>query len=425
MNTNFFFEPGKLSFIMDGGAGSSGKGKVGSFVAKHADNWQFCCNTFYPQAGHHVYDHHNGVDGHWFYQTLNSCAYLHEKFEKLYIGPGSIIELPALLQEIEDNGIPRSKIGISPVVAVLDDSDSAFERGEVDLDGNRRVDVGEGTMKFGSTCHGVGACRAKKVLRRPNVKLARDIPEITDMLCDVSGEIMSRLDSGQAGLCEIAQGFQLSINLPEFYPYTTSRNCSIMAGLDDMMIPPKYAGNVILNFRTYPIRISNKKYIGEDGSHLTWEDVQNGVPHEEKIYSSGPGYDDQKEITWEELTQISGSPDPIMEMTSVTKLPRRVFTFSVENLKQAIKYNDTGSKIYISINFANYVDYALTDMRYDTGSVSDKFRSWIDENITPAIDEINEAKNNSWTGQGSWPGSVELKFIGTGRFSDEMLITGE
>jgi hypothetical protein len=308
---------------------------------------------------------------------------------------------------MEESNIDPKKIGISPIVAIIQDIDSAYERGEVDLEGEAFCSAGLGTMKSGSTCHGVGACKARKVLRKPNIKLARDIPALKEFLCDVPNEIMTRLDSGQAGLCEIAQGFQLSMGLPHFYPYTTSRNCSVMAGLDDMMIPPIYAGPVALNYRTYPIRISNKKYIGEDGAHLTWDDVQNGVPHEEKTFSSGPGYDDQEEITWEQLTESSHSPEPIIELTSVTKLPRRVFTFSKKNLAESIKYNRTGHEMYISINFANYVDHNMNAVRGGEDKVTEQFKRWIYDNII---------QNDI--------GNAELAFIGTGAKTDDMVLIG-
>ena len=65
--TNFFFNPGKLSFILDAGAGSSGKGVIGSYVCENADNFTFACNAFMPQAGHWVKTD-NGKT--YFYQTL-------------------------------------------------------------------------------------------------------------------------------------------------------------------------------------------------------------------------------------------------------------------------------------------------------------------------------------------------------------------
>src|ERR1022692_4924281 len=111
-STGFVFSPGKLTITLDGGAGSSGKGKLGSFLCEHANNWQFACNTFTPQAAHWV----RLDDGRsLLYQTFNSCAYLSDKYEKLYIAPGATIDLLAFRREVEESRIPRKKIGISPI----------------------------------------------------------------------------------------------------------------------------------------------------------------------------------------------------------------------------------------------------------------------------------------------------------------------
>jgi len=403
-NTNEFFESGKLSTILDASAGSSGKGVIGSFVTEHADNWQFCVNTFYPQAGHWV----KLDDGReFFYQTFNSCAY-QDKYEKMYLSPGCIVELPALWKEMEENNIDPKRIGIHPLVAILQDKDAAFERGEVDLEGNPMRS--DGTMKHGSTCHGVGAAKTRRVLRRQDAILAKDVPELKEFLCDTSEEIIDRLNSGQSGLMEVAQGFQLSL-LGQFYPYCTSRNCTVGAGFDDSMLPLKYAGNVLLNMRTYPIRISNYKYIDEEGNHLTWDEVQQydkeGKNYEKYEGSSGPGYEDQEEISWEELTDKSGSDELIMEITSVTKLPRRVFTFSQQNLRQAIRYNDTGNKMFLSVNFANYVDSELGGVRGGWDLITKKMDEWLDQNgLFEICDET---------------GAV-LRYIGTGPLTDDKII---
>lgn len=402
-DTNEVFTPGKLAILCDGSAGSSGKGVIESFVCEYADNWQFCCNTFSANAGHWV-----KLDSgeQYFYQTLNSCAY-QDKYEKMYIGPGATMELPALWREIEINNINENRLGINPMVSIVQDIDQAFERGEIDFDGNPTNH--EGTMKTGSTCHGIGACRARRILRRPNTLLARDIPKLKPFLCDTTEEIMNRLDSGQAGMMSVAQGFQLSYLLNEFYPYTTSRNVTVAAALDDMMLPPIYAGNVLLNYRTYPIRINSKKFIDGDGKHLTWHEKEE-YDKEKKFYkvyegNSGPGYDDQQEINWKELTEMSGSPDPIIEMTSVTKMPRRVFTFSKKNLRQSILYNKTSSKTFISINFANYVDYNMFGKRaiYD---MTDKFNGWLDEYMRPICKDT---------------GAI-LRYVGTGPLTDDKII---
>lgn len=779
MKCNEFFNPGKLTIAMDGGAGSSGKAKLGSYITANADNFQFCANTFAPQAGHWTVL----ADGRkFFYQTLNSCAYNHEKFEKMYIGPGAIIEVSALLREIEENGIPRSKIGISPIVAILDyEIDQGFERGALGFDGAPALKNHDGTAKFGSTAHGVGSCAARKALRRESLKLARDIPELIDMICDVPREIIMRLEAGQAGFLEIAQGFQLSQHYDLMYPYCLSgesrvlmadettkpiknikvgdlvktrtstgaitvnsvlntwkksakdktfyqlvtettefgsvnnsligpkltedhkintvngvklvkdlavgdrvytlehklngnglqvflgsmlgdgtvpnfalnkkraniqithgakqqkyleakakilqqyvggtitaktstgfnrlnqqyfysssksrdvlklaqelgcygkkdpdfvkivnlidarglaiwyqddgrlkhnkyykdhegnfsvyfytngfsqkgvselaqlltdkfgvvfknsyvtqkdkrypiiwldstqvpaffnliknyvhsdlnykvttdidakwewpneetielleeeileikvfdhisskrnksyascydievennhnffvsngkgyfnvenctyRNVTVAQGLSDMFLPTKYAGQVIINLRTYPIRINSNKYLSTvDGSHLTYAEVLTGEPHELYEGNSGPGYPDQIELTWEEVTELSGSPTPIFEITSVTKLPRRVFTFSQENVREAAIFNNTGNKVWFAINFANYVDYSITD-KTEENQLTEHWDEWVQCSFPTELMDM-------------------LRFIGTGANTESMIM---
>jgi len=416
-DTNFCFEPGKLTVLLDVTYGSSAKGKLASFITEHATNWDFCCNAFMPNAGHWV----KLDDGReFFYQTFNSCAYNHEKFEKMYIGPGAVIELPAFWKELEKNGIPRNKIGISPIASILQDIDGQFEKGLVDIDG-KPIEYNGIAIKSGTTAHGCGAARARKILRRSNVLLARDVPELKEFICDVPGEIMERLDRGQSGLLEIAQGFSLSMGLPEMYPHCTSRNVTVAAALDDMMIPPVYAGNVVLNIRAFPIRINSKKFVTKDGKHLTWAEVQSGqFEYNVEDSNSGHWYPDQKELTWEEVTKESESPVPIMEMTSVTKLPRRIASYSKINTDQAIIHNNTGHKIILSINFINYVDYAMTGRREildgyidlnTMPTVTVKALDFLTDNVFPTLDRFEVKGHN-----------INLNFIGTGAKTDDTIL---
>jgi len=377
---DFFFKQRKLSILLDGSAGSSGKGRTGSWITENSQNWQFCTNTFAPQAGHWV-KLQNGKQ--YFYQTLNSCAY-QEHYEKMYLAPGAMIELPALWRELEENNIKPHKLGIHPLTQILQDIDAKFERGQVDLDGNELENIHDGTMRAGTTAHGVGACRARRILRRKEAKFARDIPELNEFICDTSKEIMDRLESGQAGFMEIAQGYQLSYMLSQFYPYCTSRNCTVAAAMDDSMLPVHLAGNVMINFRSYPIRINSKKYISlKDGHHLTWQEIQNGTEGTDyKIINSpsGHGYPDQEETTWEHVTETSGSKEPILEMTSVTKLPRRVFTFSKQNVEDAIRANRANGEVYCSLNFIDYIDSKLAG-KNGIDKTTSKTQEWIDNNF--------------------------------------------
>jgi hypothetical protein len=79
--------------------------------------------------------------------------------------------------------------------------------------------------------------------------------------------------------------------------------------------------------RTYPIRVANR--YDKDGNMVGW---------------SGPAYPDQAEISFD---AIGVGP----EFTTVTKLPRRVFTFSTDQVKDAVRANGVGP---IFLNFCNY-----------------------------------------------------------------------
>lgn len=379
-NVMNFFQSGKLSVVMDGAFGSSGKGKMTSYLAeKYVGKWSFACHAFMSNAAHTVVSSR----GTFMYQCLSSVAYLTDAYDKIYICGGAVIELEPLLREIEENGIPKEKLGIHPLVAVVTQRDIDYERGICDFDGNPKPDCSSVNLSIGSTLHGVGAARARRILRRPDSLLARDVPELQEYLCDTRAEIVGRLDRGEAGIMEIAQGFTLGY-LESFYPKTTSRNCTVAAALDDCGVPPYYLGNVLINFRTFPIRVNSSKWL-EVGTNrvLKFNEAMGmissrpgSVRHVEG--DSGGHYSDQREITWSDVTAHSGSQHPIMENSTLTGNPRRVFTFSRQNVLDAIAYNrpPVGSDVFLSINFMNYVD-----ADWKGGPVSDRVSRWLIDNI--------------------------------------------
>jgi len=85
---------------------------------------------------------------------------------------------------------------------------------------------------------------------------------------------------------------------------------------------------VIGTARTYPIRVANRF-----------------DTHGTMVGYSGPVYDDQVEIDFETIGQLT-------ELTTVTKLPRRIFTFSALQINDAIRMNGPD---YVFLNFINYV----------------------------------------------------------------------
>ena len=372
------FIPGTLTFVLDASFGSSGKGKLSAFLTKNHEEVSFLVTTNSANASHTVVDGDKKV----VFKALPSGSFYHERLEKVFISPGASFKIEDLLNEIELTGIPKTKVMIHPLASIITDLDSSFERGEADLDGRFLAESHSGTINTGSTCSGSGAALAKKVLRR-NPSLACHHQEIADMIGVTEIAIMDLLGKGKSGLFEIGQGFPLSLNHHRFAPHTTSRNVTVSAALNDAMLPPVCAGPVILNFRTFPIRINSKKFIAPDGSHLTWDDVKAGKPHRVRQSYSGNWYPDQVETDWETVESKSGGViDDSIKNTTLTKLPRRIATFSRQNMLEAILYNATRYGTFLSINFMNHVSNAVTGLRNAGGVLGDeKVGAWVSDNI--------------------------------------------
>lgn len=372
------FKPGKITIVLDGGAGSSAKGLRGAYIWKHMRrDATFAVNTFMSNAAHSI-THEDGRE--YVHQCLSSITSI-GNYERQYVSPGCAFSANEMLNELKICDVSHDKLGIHPNTVIVTQKDIDYEKGLVDFEGNKKQDRGSANLNIGSTLHGVGAARARRVLRRPDVMLAKDVPEFKPYLCNTNDEIMTRLAAKQSGLGEIAQGYQLSL-MSEFYPRTTSRNCSVAAFLDDSLLPPNIVGPVVVNFRTYPIRVNNNKYLRKsDGKILTWNEF-NSTPDTDKnviVGDSGGCYADQHEMSWDEISTMAG--ETIFECTSLTKLPRRVFSFSKNNLMNSLKYNNTGDDVYISVNFMNYVDNSVKGKSTKEEVLTPKVISWLKDNI--------------------------------------------
>jgi adenylosuccinate synthase len=68
-----------------------------------------------------------------------------------------------------------------------------------------------------------------------------------------------------------------------------------------------------------------------------------------------------EEITWHEVTKESGSTEPIVEHTSVTKAVRRVARFHPDVVLQAVMLN---RPTRIVLNHVDYIDVACRSDNY-------------------------------------------------------------
>lgn len=403
------FKRGKLTFVLDGGAGSSAKGQRGAYIWKnHKENHTtLAINTFMSNAAHTI-THADGKEV--IHQCLSSITTL-GNYDRQYISPGSVFAKNEIIKEIELCKETPTKLGIHPNAVIVTENDINYEKGLVDFEGNKKSNQDSINLRIGSTLHGVGAARARRILRRPDVVLAKDIKELQPFICQTHEEILERLSNGESGLGEIAQGYQLSL-MSKFYPKTTSRNCSVSAFLDDSLLPPSVVGPVVLNYRTFPIRVNNNKYIRKsDGKILTWDGWNSTADSDKTMLSgdSGGMYADQQELTWDEISKNAGKK--ILEQTSLTKLPRRVFTFSKINLLESLIHNNTGDDVYISINFMNYVDSSIEGKR-SPEIMTNKVVNWLNSYVfTPELTSATKKYN------------IKLKglFISTGKIIDDSI----
>ena len=162
------------------------------------------------------------------------------------------------------------------------------------------------------------------MLRKPDFKLAKDVPELQEFLTDVSAEVNEAVDKNGKVLVEGTQGFGLSVYHSPHYPYATSRDTTASGFLSEVGVSPRLVTDIIMAIRTYPIRVAGK---------------------------SGPL---KNEITWEEVRKRSGYPTDIREFTTTTKKLRRIGLFDIELVKQAAMIN---RPTQIALHGADYLSH--------------------------------------------------------------------
>jgi len=355
---------GRVVVTADGGAGSSGKGALNAWLA---DKYPFdiATNNWATNAGHFV---------EWYDKDGNKQRVLNQHIcsaficpnTELHINPGASIDIPTLLNEItilENLGFDiKSRLSIHPLANIITDEDKKQEK-EI--------------IKSGSTFKGCGAALARKTLRIPGQKLARDYDELQPFVKDRTRYTLDAIEKGAKVLVEGAQGIDLDINFAEF-PHVTSRQTHPTQLLADAGLPCQAVTNTIINLRTNPIRISN----------------QSAANDSEMCYTGN--YWDGKEISWEIVAERAGYAtfDEFVKeyefamMTSVTKKVRRIFEFPkarVDFINALVGGNLPNSSVLYSLNFINFIDRTVRGVKTAEELLTPKVRQWLDENLDPAI----------------------------------------
>lgn len=308
-----------MTVVVDLQFGSTGKGLIAGYLANtiHPDT---AMTAWAANAGH-TYINSNGTK---FVHTMLANGIVSRALRRVMMGPGSLIDPVNLQNEID----AARKLGyINPsIVDIMIHPNAAIITQE-----HRDLEAGPMT-KIGSTKKGVGEAAIQRIRRDPDRQNVAAVllknTALAPYVCSLQ-EWENAVDASENVLIEGAQGVSLSL-YHGFYPYVTSRDVSTHQILADVGMPYRAHAHthVIGTLRTYPIRVAHR--YAEDGS---------------KVGDSGPMFRDQAEITWEDL-----GVDP--EFTTVTKLKRRVFTFSMEQIRQSVRI--TGAD-RLFLNFCNYL----------------------------------------------------------------------
>jgi adenylosuccinate synthase len=344
----------KIYMVMDMQFGSTGKGLLAGYLAMR-EQPDVVMTAWGPNAGHTYIDE----SGRKFVHCMLANGVVSPKLKTILIGPGSVIDLDRLAAEISQcrDLLKHNEIVIHPQAAVVTQA---------------HRDIEQRNVKIGSTMKGTGAAVIERIERDPDnnpTAIAQISPawlsEIRNMeveICVDAGRYDDVIRSAEVIQVEGAQGYSLSI-YHGMYPYTTSRDVTPAQVMADCAIPFSMVPEVYGTLRTYPIRVSNRKSKGGD-----------------LIGTSGPWYPDQIELDWEK------DMDMKPELTTVTQLPRRIFTFSFMQLNEA-SFRCAPTKLFL--NFANYMpNDDVEDLIHCIERVSGSKVAWV--GIGPADDDVIE-----------------------------------
>lgn len=301
-----------LQLITDCQFGSTGKGLFAGYLAQHQQPDTLVMAPS-PNAGHTLV-----LPGHTLIHKMLPLGVTSRALRRIILGPGSILDLDRLQSEIEYLRLHK---------LIADDVSIYVHRNAAVVLPEHRDAEAEGGTAPGSTRQGTGAAQMARVKRSPKALNVADAIQhpVWDLVERVNTtQLQGLFFSSVRAQVEGCQGYSLSV-FHGVYPYVTCRDVTTASLLSDCGIPlPSLRSlHVFGTFRTYPIRVANRPESGEN---------------------SGPTYDDSREIQFADLGLKQ-------ELTTVTKLPRRLFTFSYQQAIEACAQNRVNSAF---LNFAQY-----------------------------------------------------------------------
>ncbi len=337
-----------VTVIVGGQFGGEGKGKMTAHLCR-AYNVDAVVRCGGPNSGHTI-----TIDNKPIVLRQIPAGVVNQN-TKLFLAGGCLIDINVLLEEIKLFNLTPDRLKIDRNAVIIDKAD-------IENETNMKLED-----RIGSTCTGVGSAVIKRILRKKDTKLAKDIPELSAYIADVSYEVNRLIDKGKRIIIEGTQGFGLSIYHSPYYPYTTSRDTSASGFLSEVGLSPLAVSDVIMVIRTFSIRVGG---------------------------NSGPL---PKEIDWKTIQIESGYPYEIKEFTTVTNRLRRVGRFDLRIVKKAVTVNRPTD---IALMGVDYLDYENKGVR-NYENLTNETKAFI-SNLEKEL-------------------GVSVRFIGTGPNDDEII----
>ena len=430
--------------VIDGAAGSCGKGKVvGEIATMKNINLGAAITNCMPNAGH-TFVSNKGKK----IVLRNIPVSIVNPNTELFIGPGSAIDMETFIQEY--NNIEKllgdRKIYVHEMVPLVEEKHKLYEKGHV---------------KSGSTFKGCGAVSKDKIMRDSELKFFKTFKNA--IVCS-NDEWMDRLyehldNEKEYIMLEGAQGCDLDLNHSGNYPYVTSRNVSTTQLLADTGIPAERLLETILVIRPFPIRISNVTqngniiYTGDYGTGLplTWSQVNIGsmtgsypflnnlelmsedLDNEYVKYLINNSSDiaikqifgninkiDIKEVSIMQanelerllnknkgkyLSKIVTFPysnekmfiEDLSEQTTVTKMERRIFDLDIKKLRSNCRINNP---YVLYLNFFQHLDISFKNENknyeyYHFNKYLREYLNWLEESTNTPILELGTGPKNN------------------------------
>jgi adenylosuccinate synthase len=292
-----FLQRNGAYFVVDGQFGSTGKGLASGLLAEmFSNNVDLVTSNAGPNSGHTSFYKGEKV----VLKQLPTFAVIAKKIGTsipVYLNGGAVIDPSVLNEEIQKYGM-ASEVCVHPHASYV--TSNAVETDTANVN------------SIGSTGKGTGPAQMAKMARKSTDAVV--IGHSDELECKI-GRLS--IGDGIITLAEVSQGFSLGIN-SGFYPFTTSRECTVAQAIADAQIPIETYRDAMMVVRTFPIRVAG---------------------------NSGPSYSDQIETSWDYL-----EVEP--EITTVTKKIRRVFTWSDEQFCESVQVNRPG---IVFLNFVNYL----------------------------------------------------------------------